>query len=202
MNSLFIGGYVVTAALRAMIPLLLGTSVVVAIIMAAMPTASSTQFKAEQIVVGKIQNRATADKNESKQLECLANNIYYEARGEPEHGMLAVAMVTLNRTASEKFPDNICEVVHQKKRANGKTVCQFSWVCEGHDTSKKNKRLYEQCLKVARASILNYDSYVNKVVAGAMFYHADYVKPRWAHGVKPVKRIGRHIFYNKVRMRA
>lgn len=61
-----------------------------------------------------------AQHKESKNVECLARNIYFESRGESELGQMAVALVTLNRTVSDKFPRSVCSVVYQKK--------QFSWV--------------------------------------------------------------------------
>ena len=68
---------------------------------------------------------------EQKEVNCLAKNVYYEAGLESYEGQVAVAQVTVNRVEDGKFPTSICGVVHQKTRVpSGRTVCQFSWVCD------------------------------------------------------------------------
>ena len=64
----------------------------------------------------------------SRDLKCLADNVYYEAGNQSERGKMAVAAVTLNRVNSGIFPSDVCSVVHQKSRG----VCQFSWRSEEH----------------------------------------------------------------------
>ena len=128
-----------------------------------------------------------------KQLDCLAENVYYEARGESEEGKIAVAVVTLNRTKDKNFPSTICEVVHQKSS----TVCQFSWVCEQH--KRPPKEVLNEYRQLVSAVYFNYKMGYNILdeVKHAMFYHADYVNPGWnKHG--KVTKIGQHIFYNRI----
>lgn len=125
-----------------------------------------------------------------KQIDCLAQNIYYEAGYEPVKGQEAVAMVTMNRLVSGNFSDSVCKVVKQKTGS----LCQFSWWC----ASKKpvNKDVYLKVRDVAVKVYMNYDN-MHDVTKGATFYHADYVKPGWKLNV--TTKIGHHIFYKRER---
>jgi spore germination cell wall hydrolase CwlJ-like protein len=132
-----------------------------------------------------------------EELRCLAENIYFEARNEPVEGMLAVAFVTMNRVESPNYPNTICGVVKQKIR----TTCQFSWYCEStpHHISTNRlltsdtNRVYNEILKLSIMFYANYEN-MNDLTKGALFYHADYVNPRWRN-VQKTTQIGRHIFY-------
>lgn len=125
-----------------------------------------------------------------KEIECLAINLYREARGESIEGILAVAHVTINRTKSNLFPSSICEVVYQRTP----TVCQFSWVCDKISLRKVNEVVYENLRNLATFVYVNKDSIEDKT-DGALFYHADYVKPEWRKRMTVTTQIGRHIFY-------
>lgn len=128
-------------------------------------------------------------KEARKQIDCLAENIYYEAGWEPTDGRVAVALVTLNRVQDPRYPKDICSVVKQKVNS----TCQFSWFCEGkkHITSS---RLYEEAQNIALYVYANYEN-LTDITHGALFYHADYVNPRWKLDKTTV--IGRHIFYKE-----
>ena len=140
-------------------------------------------------------NNLTADTK--KQIECLAENIYFEAAHEPEQGKVAVAFVTLNRVKSKFFGNDICGVVKQK--AGG--VCQFSWYCEDRPKAisqnrlltNSNNSLYNDIRNLAIYVYANYEM-INDPTKGALFYHADYVRPGWKNMEKTAV-IGRHIFY-------
>lgn len=111
-----------------------------------------------------------------KELKCLADNVYYEARGESYEGMLAVARVTINRTQHPDYPDSICGVVYQP--------FQFSW------TMKKQKPVgvdYE----IAKWAALNASNYK----LNAIFYHNLKVKPSWSKAKTKTAKIGNHVFY-------
>lgn len=128
-----------------------------------------------------------------KELECLAKNLYYEARGEGYKGMMAVGTVTMNRVNDSRFPSTVCGVVYEKTSNNGKVVCQFSWVCQPHVINRrKNLDLYKESVAIA-AGILYNGKRLQKVNS-ALFFHANYVNPRWRN-VRRVATIGRHIFY-------
>ena len=138
-----------------------------------------------------------------RELDCLARNIYWEARSEPVEGMIAVAQVTLNRVAHNSFPDDICDVVYQgptKASWKDKSVyypvkhrCQFSWYCDGKSDriSSVNQTIFDRCYEVARQVLIE-----GKRLPGlkqAVFYHADYVSPGWRY--PKLAKIGTHIFY-------
>ena len=131
-------------------------------------------------------------KDAQKQVDCLADNIYYEAGYEPEDGKVAVALVTLNRLQDPRFPKDICGVVKQKT----KSTCQFSWFCESKKpvTSDRAKEIYDQARIVALHVYVNYEK-LPDITDGALFYHADYVNPRWK--LEKTTTIGRHIFYKE-----
>lgn len=130
---------------------------------------------------------------DNRDLTCLALNVYHEARGEPAAGQYAVANVTLNRVASSRYPNTICEVVFQKKwdRIRRRYVGAFSWTEIDIKPPLKDKE-WRQALRVAEAVSTQAQP---PELEGALFYHARSIKPSWARHKKPVARIGRHIFY-------
>jgi spore germination cell wall hydrolase CwlJ-like protein len=142
-----------------------------------------------------------------KQIECLAMNIYHEARNETRAGKMAVAMVTLNRVKSDLFPNSVCEVVYQGRISRwhqentGKVVpiknqCQFSWYCDGKSDKIYEPAKYEEARELAFRAITGYNDMVD-ITDGALWYHADYVKPYWAKDYKRVGQIDTHIFYKE-----
>lgn len=128
-----------------------------------------------------------------RQLECLAQNIYYEAGYEPFEGKAAVAQVTLNRVESGKFPADICKVVYQKNIVYDKVLCQFSWYCEGKAGVKpKNSVAYQQSMEAAKKVLL--EGFRLPSLTHALYFHGDYINPGW--NKERVAKIGRHIFYS------
>lgn len=131
-----------------------------------------------------------------KQIDCLADNIFFESAHEPYEGKLAVALVTMNRVSSGKYPNDICSVVYEKGIIQQKVVCQFSWVCDSKFTSRRltirHTSLYNEIRRLSVYVYLNYEN-MEDVTKGALFYHADYVNPGWKF--VRIKQIGRHIFY-------
>lgn len=140
----------------------------------------------------------TLAKPAQKQVECLAQNMMYEAGFEPREGQIAVALVTLNRVASGNYASDVCGVVKQKTTHNGRTVCQFSWVCEHNITSKnlteRHYMVYNEIKQLAIYVMMNYETLKDNT-KGATYYHADYVNPHW--NLPKTTKIGRHIFYKK-----
>ena len=132
-------------------------------------------------------------KDAKRQVDCLAENIYHEAGVESKQGKKAVALVTMNRTQDERFPSNICGVVKQKINK----TCQFSWFCMPVKINK-NTDAYKESMEIALFVYANYEN-IKDITNGALYYHADYVRPNWK-GLKKTTTIGRHIFYkeNKV----
>lgn len=135
-------------------------------------------------------------------LQCLALNIFHEARGESEEAQIAVAHVTLNRVNSSRFPDSICGVVKQARRdSQGRLIrhkCQFSWFCDGKsDEIADNvieQRAWRRAKRLAETAIA-WHEVGEDFSHGALFYHADYVSPYWADTFEPVVTIDQHIFY-------
>lgn len=129
-------------------------------------------------------------KDARKQVDCLAENIYHEAGIETKDGKKAVALVTMNRIESGKFPSSICGVVKQKTEG----TCQFSWFCMPVKLNR-NSEQYKESMDIALYVYANYEK-LKDITHGAIYYHADYVNPRW-RGVEKTTVIGRHIFYKE-----
>jgi spore germination cell wall hydrolase CwlJ-like protein len=127
-----------------------------------------------------------------KQLGCLANNIYHEAGSEPFEGKVAVAQVTMNRTYSGQFPEDVCKTIYQKNVVYDKVICQFSWTCT-HVSGPPpvNKVNYTESMEVAKKVLL--ENFRLPALKEAMYYHADYINPGWRR--EKVAKIGHHIFY-------
>ncbi|OYY79728.1 MAG: hypothetical protein B7Y43_00630 [Sphingomonas sp. 28-62-20] len=117
------------------------------------------------------------------ELGCMAGAIYYEAKGEPLAGQLAVAQVILNRTTSGRFPSSICSVVLQRG--------QFSFVRGGRMPKvSSTNAAYRTALAIAQIAI---DGAWDGPAQAALYFHAKRVSPNW--GRARVATIGRHIFY-------
>ena len=127
----------------------------------------------------------------SDEITCLAQNIYFEARSEPTDGMLAVGHVVLNRVASKRFPNSVCEVVRQGGEQQ-RHRCQFSWWCDGLSDKPHNKVAWDAARLIAW---FVYNGQTDDPTGGALWYHADYVSPYWREAFIAGPQIGRHIFY-------
>jgi spore germination cell wall hydrolase CwlJ-like protein len=134
----------------------------------------------------------------NQELNCLAENIYYEAGGESFEGKLAVAQVTMNRVSDGRFKSSICGVVKQKDIVNGSMVCQFSWFCNIAHNIIRNKYQWEESLVVARKALTEPVAHDILHQQKALYFHATHVKPGWNKPV--VTKIGNHIFYRENRI--
>lgn len=123
---------------------------------------------------------------------CLARAVYFEARSESELGQMAVAKVILNRVKSPKYPKTICGVVYQG--THRRNSCQFSFACDGQPDDVKQPESWAQAKRIAKKAIAG-DPKVEAKLGGALNYHADYVKPKWAKQMRKAIKIGTHIFY-------
>jgi spore germination cell wall hydrolase CwlJ-like protein len=131
-------------------------------------------------------------KEKDRKLQCMTQNIYWEAASEPAEGKLAVAQVVMNRVESGKFPSDPCQVVYQKNVVYERVLCQFSWYCEqSFKTRPIHKRLWDESAEAAK--MVMFDGFRIPELKDALYYHADYVNPQW--NKKQVAKIGRHIFY-------
>lgn len=136
------------------------------------------------IVIAMVTVTANSASAKTKEIECLAKNIYYEARNQPKIGMIAVANVTMNRVQDERYPSSVCKVVYQKK--------QFSWTHTVKNQTPKNKIVYEKIYTLAQKV---YNGTIGDITSGATHYHATYVKPKWAKRMTKITKIEDHIFY-------
>jgi|TARA_B100001971_G_C18238982_1_gene569415 spore germination cell wall hydrolase CwlJ-like protein len=130
-----------------------------------------------------------------KDVNCLAKNIYFEARDQKPKGQIAVALVTINRVKSKRFPNSICKVVEQANRKNGKLVlhkCHFSWFCDGKSDTPRDKLSWDISLLIARAMLRNP---MRDFLHGATHYHRIDVDPYWNKKMLKFSTIGDHIFY-------
>ncbi|GGB63802.1 MULTISPECIES: cell wall hydrolase [Henriciella] len=126
----------------------------------------------------------------SRQMKCLAEAVYYEARSESTAGQLAVAEVIMNRVKDHRYPNTACDVVYQG--ATRTTGCQFTFTCDGALERKPRGSKWEAAKAIAAHIYLNLDE---KRTAGATHYHATYVNPVWNSGLIKTSKIGTHIFY-------
>ena len=141
-----------------------------------------------------VNNPLPASTDSAAELKCLATAIYFEARGEPEDGQLAVAQVVLNRVKNPTYPNTICGVVYQNQSKRNR--CQFSFACDGRPDRVTDNAAWTKAEELARNSVEDQKATFIEEVGSATHYHATYVKPRWASRMTRTDRIGRHIFYN------
>ena len=139
------------------------------------------------------QREAKRAQRRESDLQCLAENIYFEARGEPLKGQYAVAEVTVNRTRAQNFPHTICSVVHEMRwdPSRRRYVADFSWTELG-GLSPDDGPAWKRAMQVASAV---YDDLPDPIVPGALFYHSTSVRPGWARTRKAIATIGNHVFY-------
>lgn len=125
--------------------------------------------------------------------KCLADAVYFEARGETHAGQAAVAQVVLNRVRSRHYPNTICGVVYQNQEKLNR--CQFSFACDGEAERVADRRSWKRAVDVSRSVLLGRERSVVAEVANATHYHATSVSPVWAGQLRKVDTIGSHIFY-------
>lgn len=127
---------------------------------------------------------------------CLAEALYFEARGETVKGQFAVAEVIMNRVKSAQFPNTLCGVINQG--TGRRYQCQFTYTCDGHDEVIHEKNAYVRGAKIARMVI---DGAAPDLTQGATYYHTTAVSPRWSRSFTKTTRIGVHLFYRDDRYR-
>ena len=136
--------------------------------------------------LGELINAYAGFATDDQQQDCLANAVYFEARGEPIEGQLAVAEVVLNRTESGRYPTTICDVVTQP--------AQFSFVRNGIiPSADRNCDAWRRAVAIARIAE---NGATRLLPRDVLWYHADYVSPSWGHRLARNTKIGLHIFYS------
>ena len=126
----------------------------------------------------------------SRDLDCLTQAAYYEARGEGRDGMRAVAQVVLNRVRHPAFPKSVCSVVFQG--AGRRTGCQFSFTCDGSMRGRVNRAAWDRARAVATAAL---SGAVYSNVGNATHFHTTGVSPGWRNSLVRVSQVGDHLFY-------
>src|ERR1700730_3078123 len=133
-----------------------------------------------------------AGKPLAKAEKCLADAVYFEARGEPFKGQQAVAQVVMNRVFSGYYPNDVCGVVYQNSGRH--LACQFTFACEGKDLSKVDEPdMWEQAKRIAK-DMLDGRIWLSEV-GHATHYHAYWVHPSWVHEMTKLYKLGVHTFY-------
>lgn len=127
-----------------------------------------------------------------EQWECLAEALYFEARGETIRGMFAVGEVILNRVDSDAYPDTLCGVINQ---GTGRLyACQFTYTCDGNPELISEPRAWERVGKVAAILL---EGAPRALTGGATHYHTKAVSPSWAKRFPRTAAIGSHYFYRQ-----
>src|ERR1700704_1221759 len=135
---------------------------------------------------------ALIDQDKSaRENRCLAEAIYFEARGESGEGQAAVAQVVLNRVSSGLYPAMICGVVYQNRRHYN--ACQFSFACAGKSLRIDEPDAWRQAVRIA-GEVTNGKAYGSDI-GDSTHFHANYVRPLWAKRLEKMDVIGHHIFY-------
>lgn len=126
------------------------------------------------------------------QWECLAEALYFEARGETVRGMFAVGEVILNRVDSNNYPNTLCNVINQG--TGRKYGCQFTYTCDGKAEVIAEPQSWERVGKIARILV---DGVPRALTGGATHYHTKAVNPSWAQRYPRTATIGSHHFYRQ-----
>jgi spore germination cell wall hydrolase CwlJ-like protein len=130
-------------------------------------------------------------KERERQEKCLANAVYFEARGEPVRGQIAVAQVVLNRVFSPFYPNTVCGVVYQN--ANRHLACQFTFACDGVPDVVTEPDAWLRAKRIA-AEMLDGKLWMPEV-AKSTHYHAYWVHPDWVNEMRKIYKLGVHTFY-------
>jgi len=125
---------------------------------------------------------------QARDLDCLTDAVYYEARGETKRGQQAVATVVLNRVKNPSFPKTVCGVVFQ--RAAG--TCQFSFACDGSMRRGREADAWQDARRIAARAL---SGYVLRDIGSATHFHTIDVAPQWGPRMLRVAQVGLHVFY-------
>jgi len=131
------------------------------------------------------------EKARAKSERCLAEAVYFEARGEAVRGQIAVAQVVLNRAFSGFYPSTVCAVVYQNKHRH--LACQFTFACDNVADVVREPDMWDRAKQIAKA-MLDGQLWLPEV-AKSTHYHAYWVRPSWVHEMKKMYKFGVHTFY-------
>jgi spore germination cell wall hydrolase CwlJ-like protein len=131
------------------------------------------------------------EKARAKSEKCLAEAVYFEARGEAVRGQIAVAQVVLNRAFSGFYPTTVCGVVYQNKHRH--LACQFTFACDNVADIVREPEMWDRARKIAKA-MLDGQLWLPEVDKST-HYHAYWVHPSWVSEMKKTYKFGVHTFY-------
>jgi spore germination cell wall hydrolase CwlJ-like protein len=131
------------------------------------------------------------EKSRAKSEKCLAEAVYFEARGEAVRGQIAVAQVVMNRTFSGFYPNTVCGVVYQNKHRH--LACQFTFACDNIADVVREPDMWDRAQKIAKA-MLDGKLWLPEVDKST-HYHAYWVRPSWVSEMKKTYKFGVHTFY-------
>ena len=155
------------------------------------------RYIAIAFVVGITSYAYAQEEKTNNEIECLAMNIYHEARSESLAVQYAVADVVLNRVESRLYPNSICGVVFQAvtwEEVPVRNKCQFSWYCDGKSDRIHDMETFDRIWQLT-TGVVDGSYTIADITEGATHYHADYVEPAWAKTKTKTIEIEDHIFY-------
>ena len=129
-------------------------------------------------------------KTMTRETNCLAEAVYYEARSETTDGQKAVAEVVLNRVEHRAFPNSVCAVVYQG--AERTTGCQFSFTCDGSTAKLPYGKHWEKSQTIAKHMMIGANA---PLTNRATHYHTTGVSPKWAPSLRKLRKYETHVFY-------
>lgn len=135
-------------------------------------------------------SRLTEALDPTREIDCLTQAVYFEARGETAQGQQAVAQVVLNRVKSPLFPKTVCGVVFQGASTRG---CQFSFACDGSTRARREPGAWDRARRVASRAMAGA---IMPEIGAATHFHTTAVSPNWG-GMMRVAQVGTHVFYRK-----
>jgi spore germination cell wall hydrolase CwlJ-like protein len=151
------------------------------------PSVASVSVPVPTPTLGELVSRLETDATDDREQDCLASAVYFESRGEPIEGQLAVAQVVINRAASGRYPVDLCDVITQH--------AQFSFVRNGR--MPMADRASDAWRKAVAIAHIAHEKLIQaELPSDVLWYHATYVSPSWGKRLTRETQIGLHIFYS------
>lgn len=152
---------------------------------AANETANQSSTRAKASSLRELVSLTDKNYSLSEEMQCLAGAVYFEARGEPLAGQLAVAQVVINRAESSRFPSGYCGVVYQR--------AQFSFVKNGNmPRIRTGSNAWQRAKAIARIA---HEGHWDSEAQDSLYFHANYVRPSWSRKKQHRATIDTHLFY-------
>ncbi len=150
---------------------------------------SNAPFLTEENLI-QVMNEVSDERNQhytKAEVQCLARNIYFEARDQSILGQYYVAWVTMNRVKDSRWKNDVCQVVWQRK--------QFSWTHDGKSDRPREQKVFAIAKLIAEDTLYDARTDGDDLSQGALYYHADYTTPYWSKYLVRISKVDSHIFY-------